>query len=282
MADAVLRKRRDGATKAALDKAETLSSPVTMARQLEQALVEVREQALQQGLSVDDFNAFLATAVDATSREKSPRARTLTSHKANRTQRREYLSANSSLAFLWCCRCLKLLWLFFILCVALTLVAAYCEPVGFFLSRTLQTHVYTVVRQVRLGLITFLPLLNLIGLDIWQGCMAENPFVNVTERCPCLRRTGALVAALEEGVLPARFLHDPGNVVVVRNASKSETRFTLRMFQEFYQTHGSGGIAEVHSEYSFGSGGPSRHQHLFNVNTMEKLLAEGKQWSFVW
>ena len=280
MADKALRKRKDGATKGAIDKADPLSSPVTTTRQLERALVEVRKQVLQRGLSVDDFNACLATAVDT--REKSTRARSRTSRKANVPQWTKYSSTSASFAFVWCQRCLKLSWLLFVLCVALILLAAYCKPVGFFLSRTMQTHVYAVVRQVRLGLITFLPLLNLVGLDIWQGCVAENPFVNFTERCPCLHRTGALVAALEEGMLPARLLHNPRDVVVVRKASESKTRFTLKMFQDFYQTHGSGGIAEIHSQYSFGSGGPSRYEHVFNVNTMEKLLAEGKQWSFVW
>lgn len=269
-----LRKRKD---RAALDKAETLSSPVTTAPQLERALVEVREQALQRGLSVDNFNASLATAVDTRGRWK--RARTQTNHKANAGK---YSSATASLVCMWCYRCLKLSWLFFVLCVVLVLLATYCETVGFFLSRTMHTHIYAIVRQVRLGLTAFLPLINFVGLDIWQGCMAENPLVNFTERCPCLQRSGALVAALEEGVLPARFLHDPRDVVVVKNAIENKAGFTLRMFQDFYQTHGSEGIAEVHSEYSFGGGGPSRHEHLFNVNTMEKLLAEGKQWSFVW
>ena len=257
---------------------EALSGGAAVADKFERELAEEREQALERGLTVADFEACLARCAAGT--KDCPR-------ETERSNVSSSSSPSNSRCGLCCVRCVKALWISVLVCVFLVGFVTYCEPASFFLSRVMHTRVYDVVRHVRLGLTIFLPLLKSTGLDFWQGCMVENPFVNITNRCPCLHRNGAIVTTLEGGGLPSELLYDPRDIIIVRNATAGSNSgdtpdSTLRMLQEFYQAHREEDIAIVCSEDSIGVGGPHRHQQLFDRNTMKRLLSEKGQWSFVW
>ncbi len=50
----------------------------------------------------------------------------------------------------------------------------------------LHTHMYSITRPVRLGLVSLLPFFQSFGLDfLHQDCLIENPLLSPEERCPC-------------------------------------------------------------------------------------------------
>lgn len=177
---------------------------------------------------------------------------------------------------------LKVLWVGLLILVAFALLLSVCRPLSFYFQKALHSRVYDVVRPVRFGVIAALPYLQVVGLDVFQDCIVENPLLNETQQCPCLRIKQPIELDLNGLVIPDFVLADQNGVYVLRNGMKlNEVQSIWEQIQNFHVIHGNNppACAEIGQE---DQKGPVFYRQLFDKEQMYNYLLSNESWSFLW
>ena len=229
---------------------------------LQRELIQVHQRSLSRGLSQMEFSNCLSVAA-------SKHVSTVSTQRSMHVRRK---------ADKLCCSALKLCWMLFLLLVVLGLLVAFCPAFSFYIQRSLQSHLYDIIRSIRFGVLAIFPYMRASGLDILKECYVENPLFSETESCSCLRIKEATEVAMVDG-LPDNVFLDRGQVYVIRNILPDEGNITLDLLQDFHKKNGKNPPAclEVGSQ-----GGPMFYRQLFDITQMEQFLSSQNAWSFTW
>ncbi len=226
---------------------------ITSQGQLKEALNQVHKKALQQGLSDDVYSTCLASAArenGITFGQKPKKA----------------ISCRSILKVSWVA----------VLLVVLGLTVVVFSPLGFQLQRTFHSSIYGLVRPIRIAMVTVLPYLQTMHLDILQECIVQNPF---SQDCPGLDKEATEFTATDGFTVPVNVFGNEYVVTIVREAVKQ--RFQLEFIRDFHKITGKNPPACMEVSDA-GLKGPLFYRQLFNKAQMDEYLSLPDPWSFTW
>ena len=154
----------------------------------------------------------------------------------------------------------------------------------FFFFQFLHDKIFSMMRPIRLGILTVLPFLKAVGLNVFEtDCLIENPFLNDIETCHCLHIKEVTEIELNETHtrIPACILDLPThNVYIARKAVEIGSNLTLEAFQDFKQTHG---VPRTCLEMTSDSEeGVKFFEEFFDKEKLRKYLDVNESWSFTW
>ena len=241
---------------------------------LQAALRELRSEAIQSGLSSEEFDSCLS----AVARDKGLGVVASSKRPALRHHR-------------GLCGCavllLKAAWLCVLLLSAVLLLAVAHKPTGHLLQKTLHTSIYSMSRAVRFAALELRPYLSLVGYDPFErDCLVENPFLNASERCALFHVKYATELTLNatHSTIPASFFYTNPNehVYVIRNAVQFTQGLTLDDVMSFPSQHEGRlphlcleiGTEETHGLLTF--------PDFFDRDKMEHYLQLEDSWTFSW
>ena len=152
------------------------------------------------------------------------------------------------------------------------------------LFQFLHDKIFTIVRPMRLGLVTIMPYLKAMGLNVFDSdCLIENPLLNDTETCHCLHIKEVTEIELNEthATIPACILDLPThNVYIARKAVEIGSDVTLEAFQDFKLTHA---VPKTCLEMTSDSEeGVKFFDEFFDKEKLREYFDTNESWAFTW
>lgn len=179
------------------------------------------------------------------------------------------------------CSCLfDCIWTIILMLGILLAAIIYCSPVNNFLQKHLQSKIYTIDRAFRQVFIVLHPHLLDIGLDFTQICLIENPLVNETMKCPCIRYPSPIEVNSDNGNLPEVVLENLQPMYIVRGIvpiPEVYGRATLLKYEKEY-----GKAPSVCTEISLGKNGPAQLDQIINEKSWKHFKNMKEPWGLMW
>ena len=221
------------------------------------------EEANKKGMTRESFNTLL--------KEHQPKKRRNTSTTATICQ---YIS-----------KCFNVIWTCILLLILLYILIAYTPPV----SKALQTHlhdkVYTIYRWTRLSYLTIHPHLLSFGIDLSRICLIENPLVNETLYCPCIRNPTPvnIITSSSSSSSSLPFIADKistDSITIIHDYLTINETYGRSTLLKYFSEHHQSPSACLHNV--MGREGPSSVGDIVNDNKWKKFMEAKEPWGYMW
>ena len=195
-------------------------------------------------------------------------------------------SSNTATICQYISKCFDVIWTFILLLILLYILIAYTPSV----SKALQTHlhdkVYSIYRWTRLSYLAMHPHLLSFGIDLSRICLIENPLVNETLYCPCIRNptpvdiisSPSLSSSSSSPSIVDKMSTD--NITIIHNyltINELHGRFTLL---KYFSEHHQSPSACLHNV--MGKEGPSSVDDIVIDNKWKEFMEAKEPWGYMW
>ena len=262
----VRRRRKKNAKEPAEATLPSAPSSTTAADVLVNDLHAIWSKAREGGVSSREYTARLQRALgqqqQATSKQLRPRRCGL------------------------CCCLFDCVWTVVLLLITCSILIAYWEPASFFIQRNFHGAAYGVNRVMRFAFIRASPYLDSLGLDLTKPCSCSNPFVNETNKCPCIDWNKVdEVGVVREGdrvQLPDIVLSNRHRVFLVKGAVTVEEQYGRKTLVEYTARYGALPNPCMQMVDDPTGQGPSTPYDVVQYDIWERLSAQREPWDITW